>query len=109
MSEKAKAWDGDVYWADHIAPHIAIYGVRRGNDSRRITGPVYKGGDGRAVADHDEMVKRWNAHPGLLAVAKAVDALDLCEGYTLAESDLPKLWAALSAARDIIAELEGRS
>jgi hypothetical protein len=50
-------------------------------------------------AEFDRIVRAANAHAELLTIAEAVDALDLCEGYSLADSELPKLWDALSLAR----------
>lgn len=40
------------------------------------------------------------AVPDLLAACREVDMLDLCEGYSLADSQLPQLWKALSACRN---------
>ena len=49
------------------------------------------------------------AAPSLLAACKLLDDLDCCTGYTFPESDWPKLWAAIEAARAAIARAERKS
>ncbi len=40
----------------------------------------------------------------LREVARLIDDIDVCEGYTIGDDDYPKFWAALEIAREVLGD-----
>lgn len=62
---------GEWHWTDHISPHLSIYAWSgEGRPTVRVTGQIYKDGQGKSLADMKGIVWLRNHAADLLAAAE---------------------------------------